>query len=1211
MESTKKYNHEYVKFDERHVVYLKEFIIYEQEDKDKFAIFKFFNNYIEELNNVEFLIKQYDIEGALIAENTLKYSNFKADKKTEFSPYTKLMVEDECHRVEAVLVKATFTKHYFEDNKLSTLKDVENMKHGLKPSRRERNKVRTKKIKNKNKIKYFVLAPFLAVALVVSAFLTWDSVENFAKNLTQVSDENFHYTIINGKATVDKYYNSDEDVTIVSDIYGYEVTKIKKGLFQNTNVETVTIRSDEIEIGEDAFRNCTALEKVSCNKVTSVGDYAFYGCENLSAFNFKKTEEIGDYSFANTNIKKVESDTLTRIGNNAFANCNEITEIDVINAEIGNNAFSKELVIEEISIGDFTGSIGNIFGIQNEELVEHFKVINCKPWSIKSGDFDGIDFKSPVVNLDYSFATIEYKSMQDYFKKADISFIDTGRSEIIDGVLISIDSYFGNTLDEQILQGKTITSISPGVIAGFSGDDLTIDISNVVIDENTLIRSNFKSLKFGHGVIVEDDAIGENETLTSLTVYGFEGNNYSEILKDAINVTKITVEGPFVPAGYFEGLTQLTTINFKDDVEIGSNAFGGCKNLVNIDFTKVYKIGEGAFKGCEGIKKIEFSSNIQSIGKNAFKDCKYLEDINSLPEEVVIDNAFTGENNITSLEIFNYGISINEIGNFDKLKDLTIKYNYKSNVLCSNLVSSLPNLKTLVLPDVSSYQSNIVNNCKNLKFISLYTNPSTIEFIGKGCTSLYYVTINGNINTSYGMFNKSASYTKNLYINGEVSNFDLIGTDNLNYVSISEIQSSYLGELFGAPTATEQSKFVPVSLKTVEIGNSTIDAKFFYGCSYLHNILLPNATNIYSDALTGLSSIRNIYFGSNSISSTSFATGFNDDEHTYKPTILGNSLVLQRLRAVLNDVNYVTSNGIKTYEVYNNGEEVGIYNSVLIHSIDEILDRYDLAGSLSFERNSNTPANVEYYSSSNRLYQFTPEEVKYEAHYVSPVAITYHYKDANGMETVETVIYDKDTNGNASFFIPECKDLFAGWYTDEELTDLFDFQKEQTLKTNIDLYAKQVRKTSNLYTESLIADISGKAYIYSTVNKTVEVFVYGNDAKYQINGKKYDTNQKITLNVDAYILYEIDVNEYCSISVIFGNENDIPSSKVKVQINEKSFKDFKLNGSIISNYDMPNVEGYELVGWYDSKGDLVIDKYGNVYKYSETEVYARWEYIAE
>ena len=122
MENTKIYNHELMNFDERHVVYLKEFIIYEQtQTKDKFVIFKFFNNYIEELNDVEFLIKQYDEDKVLIAETTLKYSNFKANKKSEFSPYTKLMVEDECHRIEAVLIKATFKSHHFEDNTLTTL----------------------------------------------------------------------------------------------------------------------------------------------------------------------------------------------------------------------------------------------------------------------------------------------------------------------------------------------------------------------------------------------------------------------------------------------------------------------------------------------------------------------------------------------------------------------------------------------------------------------------------------------------------------------------------------------------------------------------------------------------------------------------------------------------------------------------------------------------------------------------------------------------------------------------------------------------------------------------------------------------------------------------------------------------------------------------------------------------------------------------------
>ena len=50
---------------------------------------------------------------------------------------------------------------------------------------------------------------------------------------------------------------------------------------------------------------------------------------------------------------------------------------------------------------------------------------------------------------------------------------------------------------------------------------------------------------------------------------------------------------------------------------------------------------------------------------------------------------------------------------------------------------------------------------------------------------------------------------------------------------------------------------------------------------------------------------------------------------------------------------------------------------------------------------------------------------------------------------------------------------------------------------------------------------------------------------------------------------------------------------------------------MISNYALPKVEGYELQGWYDERGNLVIDKYGNVYKYQSTKVYAKWVYVGE
>ena len=68
MENTKVYNSEICKFDPKQVVYLKEYIIFYQEDTlDKYAIFKFLNNYHEEIKWLEFIIQQYNYENEIIS----------------------------------------------------------------------------------------------------------------------------------------------------------------------------------------------------------------------------------------------------------------------------------------------------------------------------------------------------------------------------------------------------------------------------------------------------------------------------------------------------------------------------------------------------------------------------------------------------------------------------------------------------------------------------------------------------------------------------------------------------------------------------------------------------------------------------------------------------------------------------------------------------------------------------------------------------------------------------------------------------------------------------------------------------------------------------------------------------------------------------------------------------------------------------------------
>ena len=1215
MENTKVYNRNLVDFDEKQVVYLREFIIYEQEDtKDKYAIFKFFNNYIEELNDVEFTIKQYDTEGVLIAENTLKYSNFKADKKSYFSPYTKLMVEDECHRLEAVLVKATFKKHEFFDNKLSTLKDVENMKRNLKPSRKERNKVKVKKIKNKNKIKYIFLAPFLAIALLVSVLLTIQSVNDFAENQRYFSDENFYYERNDrDELTVTQYLKSDKKVTIVPYVSKFKVTAIKDGVFANSQVEEVTIRADEIAIGNNAFKNCTSLSKISFNNVTTVGDYAFYGCEKLNSFNFKKTGDIGDYAFAGTNITKVVGDSVTSIGHNAFEGCEEITEIEVLNAAISPNAFSSKLVISQISIGDFTNNIGSIFGLSDSELKDHFEIINCKPLTIETGDFDSFDFDNVKLRLDFSIATIDYRSMTKFFKDNNINVIDTTRAEIVDGVLISTKDKGTSELTSSLLNGNSITSISPGVIASVYNDYLLVEIDGVTLTKSSLSRAKFNRLEVGNGVNLSNDVFEGNSLIKELVVTENAHNNYSKILKDAENINTIRYRGNEVLNGYFENLKHIYNVEFlSSHVTIGVDAFKNCENLSVVDFSKIDVINEGAFEGCLNFEVLDFTDNVQFIGKDAFKNCENLREIHGLPNNVDLGKAFSGKNSITSLEIYNYGMPLSSIGDFDGLQTLTIQKNTKNNKLVSNLVSGFDNLHTLNLPEANYIESNVVNKCRNLTFITLYTESNWDSFIGTGCSNLKYVTILGSMNVAYSSFNRSYENTVNLVIHGDVySSFSLQGT-NLNYFKVNNTDAKYLGQLFGAASSKDQGKYVPSNLRTVEIGNTNINSDFFRGCTYLHNIILPNATYISANALSELYSIRNIYFGASYLSSTGFVSGFNLDTHNTNPVIHGNNSIISALRNQINNASFENSNASKTYHVINDGEEVGTFEGLFVYSISEILDRYGLSGSLTFERNSNTPVNVEYYSDGNKIYVFTPEEVKYQSYYSKPITVNYHYNNKRNIEEVHTINYFDKGEHALEYFIPEVEGkLFAGWYTDEKLTKRYDFEEANNLTKSIDLYAKFITEQSKLFKESCINTFSNTSYVYSEMNGTIEIFVYGQAGeRVYINGERYSMNEQIIINAKAHTVYEVttDISKSVSISVIFKDQTPI-NPTAKVEVKEESYKNFKLDGSSVSNYNVPEIEDYELVGWYNSRGELVIDRYGNVYQYKSTDVYAKWKYI--
>lgn len=85
--------------------------------------------------------------------------------------------------------------------------------------------------------------------------------------------------------------------------------------------------------------------------------------------------------------------------------------------------------------------------------------------------------------------------------------------------------------------------------------------------------------------------------------------------------------------------SQLSKIEFKQEIDVNKNAFKNCIYLTTIKGTEfVNKIYDGAFYGCVGLENITFEK-VTYVGENAFKDCTKLKKA-VMPMATVYNGAF-------------------------------------------------------------------------------------------------------------------------------------------------------------------------------------------------------------------------------------------------------------------------------------------------------------------------------------------------------------------------------------------------------------------------------------------------------------------------------------------------------------------------------------------------------------------------------------------
>jgi len=131
---------------------------------------------------------------------------------------------------------------------------------------------------------------------------------------------------------------------VVNAIIDESVEEIDNEAFRNNlNLKSVVCHGGLLKVGEDAFFNCSSLQRVKMPGVKIIEVGAFYECKNLTHVGLDNLEMVGWNAFVNTSLQRVKMPKVKIIGTSAFK------DSDVDELEFGED-------LETIRSGAFRGS---------------------------------------------------------------------------------------------------------------------------------------------------------------------------------------------------------------------------------------------------------------------------------------------------------------------------------------------------------------------------------------------------------------------------------------------------------------------------------------------------------------------------------------------------------------------------------------------------------------------------------------------------------------------------------------------------------------------------------------------------------------------------------------------------------------------------------------------------------------------------------------
>ena len=97
------------------------------------------------------------------------------------------------------------------------------------------------------------------------------------------------------------------------------VQSVGLAAFSGTGIEKVTFDSEKVEIGENAFADCTSLQSVKAKEISSLGECSFQNCNSLTSFEYEGTiTTIPSEAFYGTGLMTFRFGGVEKIGSMAF-----------------------------------------------------------------------------------------------------------------------------------------------------------------------------------------------------------------------------------------------------------------------------------------------------------------------------------------------------------------------------------------------------------------------------------------------------------------------------------------------------------------------------------------------------------------------------------------------------------------------------------------------------------------------------------------------------------------------------------------------------------------------------------------------------------------------------------------------------------------------------------------------------------------------------